>query len=72
MQLPPVDKPESGYCFNGGEYDTIQKNSYFCILSDNIKRVHLSTHTKDGVKYIENMKKTRRILLIIQYIYVHY
>ena len=28
MQLPPVDKSKSGYYFNGGEYDSIHKNSY--------------------------------------------
>ena len=30
MQLPPVEKLISGYYFNGGEYDLIHKNSYFC------------------------------------------
>ena len=82
MQLPPVDKPKSGYYFNGGEYDSLHKNKYFCILSeikrqDNIefieiiKRVRLAMHTKDDIKYIENMKIIKLILLIIQYICVH-
>ena len=68
MQLPPVDK--SGYYFNDGEYDSIHKNSYFCILSevkrhDNIefietlKRVRLAMHTKDDIIYIENMKNNK-------------
>ena len=70
MQLPPVDKSKSGYYFNGGEYDSIHKNSYFCILSEikrqyNIefieilKRVRLAMHTKDDIKYIENMKNNK-------------
>ena len=70
MQLPPVDKSKSGYYFNDGEYDSIHKNSYFCILSeiniqDNIefieilKRVRLAMHTKDDIKYIENMKNNK-------------
>ena len=70
MQLPPVDKSKSGYHFNGGEYDSIHKNSYFCILSeikrqDNIefiailKRVRLAMHTKDDIKYIENLKNNK-------------
>ena len=70
MQLPPVDKSKSGYYFNGGEHDSIHKNSYFCILSEikrqyNIefieilKRVRLAMHTKDDIKYIENMKNNK-------------
>ena len=70
MQLPPVDKSKSGYNFNGGEYDSIPKNSYFCILSEikgqyNIefieilKRVRLAMHTKDDIKYIEKMKNNK-------------
>ena len=58
------------YYFNGGEYDSIHKKSYFCILSeikrqDNIKfieilkRVCLAMHTKDDIKYIENMKNNK-------------
>ena len=67
MQLPPVDKSKSGYYFNGGEYDS-KHNSYFCILSEikrqdefieNIKRVRLAMHTKDDIKYNENMKNNK-------------
>jgi hypothetical protein len=67
MQLPPVEKNVSGYYFNGGEYNTIHRNCYFCVLSevkrqDNIefiellKRVRMSMHTKDDIKYIKNME----------------
>ena len=34
MQLAPVDESKSGYNFNGGEYDLIHINSYYCILSE--------------------------------------
>ena len=33
VQLPPVDISKYGYYFSGGECDSIHKNSYFCILS---------------------------------------
>ena len=67
MQLPPVEKNVSGYYFNGGEYNTIHRNCYFCVLSevkrqDNIefiellKRVRMAMHTKDDIKYIKNME----------------
>ena len=70
MQLPPVEKLISGYYFNGGEYDLIHKNSYFCSLSevkrqDNIefieilKRVRMAMHTKDDIKYIKNMENNK-------------
>ena len=70
MQLPPVEKNVSGYYFNGGEYGLIHKNSYFCSLSeverqDNIefieilKRVRMSMHTKDDIKYIKNMENNK-------------
>ena len=70
MQLPPVEKLISGYYFNGGEYDLLYKNSYFCSLSevkrqDNIefieilKRVRMAMHTKDDIKYIKNMENNK-------------
>ena len=70
MQLPPVDKSKSDYYFNGGDYDSIHKNSYFCILSEtkrqdniefieNLRRVRLAIHQKDDIKYTENMKNNK-------------
>ena len=51
MQLPPVENLISGYYFNGGEYDLIHKNSYFCSLSE-VKR-------QDNIEFIEILKRVR-------------
>ena len=76
-----LKKMFSGYYFNGGEYDLIHKNSYFCSLSevkrqDNIelieilKRVRMSMLTKDDIKYIKNMENNKVDEMIYQYIYM--
>ena len=76
MQLSPVEKNVSDYYFNGGEYDLIHKNSYFCWLSevkrqDNIefieilKSVRMSMHTKDDIKYIFKIWKIIKLMKMI-------
>ena len=66
MQLPPIDS-DSGYFFNGGEFNKFEKASYTCKLREIkrqnnkefielLERVRLAIHTKDDIKYITNMK----------------
>ena len=66
MHLPPIDT-DSGYFFNGGEFNKFEKNSYTFVLKEIkrqnnkefieiLERVRLALHTKDDIKYIINMK----------------
>ena len=79
MQLPPVEKNVSGYYFNGGEYDLIHRDSYFCSLSevkrqDNIefieilKRVRMAMHTKDDIKIWKIWKIIKLMKMAYQYV----
>ena len=66
VQLPPIDS-ESVYIFNGGHFNEFKNNSLICKLKEVkrqnnkefvelLERVRITIHTKDDLKFIENMK----------------